>query len=206
MVVPALFKFGLKTLPEHCKLTPGIPLKPMLAFPTHSISEVLDRFESLSFTCEFKYDGERAQIHRLADGRAFIYSRNSENMTQKYPDIMSKLSLITIPDRSSVSYVLDCEVVAFNTKDHKILPFQTLSTRKRKDVSAESIEVQVCLFAFDILFLDGEPLLEKSFRERRALLYSNFHEVPGEFYFATHMDAQSTESIQQFLEESIQGF
>ena len=36
------------------------------------------------------------------------------------------------------------------------MPFQELSRRKRKDVKVEDIEVQVCLFAFDLLYLNGE--------------------------------------------------
>ena len=62
LVVPALLKSGIQKLRDTCKLTPGIPLKPMLAKPTKAIGEVLDRFEGKKFTCEYKYDGERAQV------------------------------------------------------------------------------------------------------------------------------------------------
>ena len=61
LVIPALLNVGIDKLREECKLTPGVPLKPMLAKPTKAIGEVLDKFEGKSFTCEYKYDGERAQ-------------------------------------------------------------------------------------------------------------------------------------------------
>lgn len=62
LVIPAVLESGIVGLREKCRLTPGVPLKPMLAKPTKAIGEVLDRFEDKKFTCEYKYDGERAQV------------------------------------------------------------------------------------------------------------------------------------------------
>ena len=54
------------------------------------------------------------------------------------------------------SCVFDAEAVAIDTATGKLLPFQELSRRKRKDVKVEDIQVRVCLFGFDLLYLNGE--------------------------------------------------
>jgi DNA ligase-1 len=95
LVVPALMTGGVENLHSVCKLTPGVPLKPMLAKPTKAITEVLDRFEGKEFTCEYKYDGERAQVHLLENGEIAVFSRNSENMSAKYPDLVEQVPRVS---------------------------------------------------------------------------------------------------------------
>jgi len=95
LVVPALMTGGVEKLRDVCKLTPGVPLKPMLAKPTKAITEVLDRFEGKEFTCEYKYDGERAQVHLLENGEIAVFSRNSENMSAKYPDLVEQVPRVS---------------------------------------------------------------------------------------------------------------
>ena len=91
-----MVKNGIMKLKETCNLRPGVPLKPMLAKPTKAIGEVLDRFEGKKFTCEYKYDGERAQVHKLEDGTVAVFSRNSEDMSKKYPDLMDQLPRVRV--------------------------------------------------------------------------------------------------------------
>ncbi|KAJ3506890.1 hypothetical protein NLJ89_g6607 [Agrocybe chaxingu] len=200
-VIPALLEVGIDGLRERCKLTPGVPLKPMLAKPTKAIGEVLDRFENKRFTCEYKYDGERAQVHKLEDGTVAVFSRNSEDMSKKYPDLVDQLPKCI--KESTKSFVLDSEAVAIDRTTGKLMPFQELSRRKRKDVKVEDIQVRVCLFAFDLLYLNGEPLLQLPLQKRRELLRQHFDIVPGEFDFAKSSDSETTEEIQSFLEESV---
>ncbi|ETW87187.1 hypothetical protein HETIRDRAFT_377982 [Heterobasidion irregulare TC 32-1] len=200
-VIPALLNVGIDGLREQCKLTPGVPLKPMLAKPTKAIGEVLDRFEGKRFTCEYKYDGERAQVHMLEDGKVSVFSRNSEDMSKKYPDLVEQLPHCI--KESTKSFVLDAEAVAIDRTTGKLMPFQELSKRKRKDVKVEDIQVRVCLFGFDLLYLNGEPLLHKTLLERRELLKEHFQPVEGEFAFAKSTDNESTEDIQAFLDVSV---
>ncbi|XP_063707133.1 DNA ligase 1 [Culicoides brevitarsis] len=202
-IIPVLIQEGIDGLEAKCKMVPGVPLKPMLALPTKGVHEIFERFEGQEFTCEWKYDGERAQIHINDEGKVYIYSRNSENNTSKYPDIISRIESVK---KSSVeSCILDCEAVAWDCENKKILPFQILSTRKRKDVSEADIKVQVCVFMFDLLYLNGASLIKEPFYERRRLLHEHFQEKDGEWKFATKIDSNDIEQVQQFLDEAVKG-
>ncbi|KAH3676311.1 hypothetical protein WICMUC_002107 [Wickerhamomyces mucosus] len=203
VIVKTAIEYGVLELDKHCTLKPGIPLKPMLAKPTKSITEVLDKFTGEDFTCEYKYDGERAQVHLLNDGNVRVYSRNSEDMSQRYPDIIDAVKGFLKSNVGTTSLILDCEAVAWSRDENKILPFQVLTTRKRKDVDIKDIKVQVCLFAFDILCLNDEPVIYKPLKERRELLYKTLQEVPGKFQFATSKNTSDMEELQQFLDQSV---
>ncbi|XP_053507185.1 DNA ligase 1 [Ictalurus furcatus] len=200
-IIPVMLKLGIDELPNHCKLTPGVPLRPMLAHPTKGVGEVMKRFDETAFTCEYKYDGERAQIHILYSGEVRIFSRNQEDNTSKYPDIISRMP--QVKKESVRSFVLDSEVVAWDREKKQIQPFQVLTTRKRKDVDASEIKVQVCVYAFDLLYLNGESLVREPLSKRRALLRQSFTEKEGEFVFARSLDSDNTETIAEFLEQSI---
>ncbi|XP_048079964.1 DNA ligase 1 isoform X3 [Ursus arctos] len=192
-IIPVLLEHGLERLPEHCKLSPGVPLKPMLAHPTRGVSEVLKRFEEAAFTCEYKYDGQRAQIHVLEGGEVKIFSRNQEDNTGKYPDIISRIPKIKLP--SVTSFILDTEAVAWDREKQQIQPFQ--------EVDAAEIQVQVCLYAFDLIYLNGESLVREPLSRRRQLLRENFVETEGEFVFAASLDTKDTDQIAEFLEQSV---
>uniref|UniRef100_T1INI8 DNA ligase 1 n=1 Tax=Strigamia maritima TaxID=126957 RepID=T1INI8_STRMM len=95
--------------------------------------------------------------------------------------------------------------VAWDPEKKQIRPFQILSTRKRKDANESEIKVQVCIFAFDLLYLNGESLVKKPFRERRELLNQHLNQEIGKFDFAKSVDSNNTDEIAEFLEEAIRG-
>ena len=203
LLIANILQYGLSDLPNHCTLTPGVPVEVMLGKPASSITAILDKFSDQLFTLEYKYDGERAQVHLTREGVIKVYSRNSEDNTRKYPDVVKRLPRYS--KEGVTEFIIDCECVAWDAVNKRLLPFQTLTTRKRKDVKEDEITVQVALFAFDLLYLNGKSYLGETLRARREALRSNFVEVEGEFAFAVSRDTGDVEEISHFLNEAVSG-
>jgi DNA ligase-1 len=192
-LVPTLLEIGVcDELLVRCGLTLHIPLMPMLGSITRDLSEMLTKLQGRDFTCEWKYDGQRAQVHCDDKGKVSIFSRHLELMTDKYPDLVALIPQIRGEGVSS--FIMEGEVVAVDKESGELRTFQTLTNRARKDVAISEIKVNVCLFAFDLMYLNGQPLLDRTFRERRELLRSLFVEVPRHFTWVKSLDATSQDS------------
>lgn len=82
----------------------------------------------------------------------------------------------------------------FQGNNFAILPFQALSTRARKAVQADEVTVRVCVFAFDMMMMNGESLLDVPFGVRRVRLQRSTRRVPGRFDFSQQSCFTATES------------
>ncbi|KAI6227492.1 DNA ligase [Aphelenchoides fujianensis] len=173
-----------------------------------SLLVIMKRFDGKEFACEWKYDGERCQIHRKWTGSAsemFIYSRNQENHTGKYPDIIDWMPAALVDP--NVEFITDGVVVAWDVVTESILPAEVLSKGKWKLDAKDEAEtkVTVCAFLFDLLYLNGESLVQKSYRERRDVLRATFKNSEGNIHVITSWDTTDTDEIQGGLEQAIRG-
>lgn len=192
-LVPCLLQVGISDeLLLRCGLALHIPLRPMLGSITRDLGEMLTKLQGRDFSCEYKYDGQRAQVHCDEKGKVSIFSRHLEVMTDKYPDLVALVP--TIRGEGVSSFILEGEVVAVDQETGDLKAFQTLTNRAKKDVAIDSIKVNVCLFSFDLMYLNGEELLNRPFRERRELLRSLFVEIPHQFTWVKNIDATSSDS------------
>ncbi|TVY68691.1 DNA ligase [Lachnellula suecica] len=202
-LIPVLLEIGVcDELLVRCGLALHIPLRPMLGSITRDLSEMLTKLQGRGFSCEYKYDGQRAQVHCDNEGKVSIFSRHLELMTDKYPDLVAMIPKIRGDGVSS--FIMEGEVVAVDQESGDLKTFQTLSNRARKDVAIGSVKVNVCLFAFDLMYLNGEPLLDRPFRERRGLLRSLFTEIPNQFTWVKSIDAtsQDSETVLEFFKNA----
>lgn len=202
-LVPVMLEIGVcEELLIRCGLTLHIPLRPMLGSITRDLAEMLTKLDGREFACEFKYDGQRAQIHCDEKGKVTIFSRHLELMTDKYPDLVALIPKVR--GEGVESFIMEGEVVAIDRQNGELKSFQTLSNRARKDVQIGSVTIDVCMYAFDLMYLNGQPLLDRPFRERRELLRSLFTEVPNHFTWVKSLDAtsQDAEVVSDFFKQA----
>jgi DNA ligase-1 len=170
------------------------PLGFMLASPVETPEEAVERFGgkktkanaegaevAQSFTeedgveafLEDKYDGMRAQVHCGAvdaPGRVAIYSRNREDVTESYPELVEAFGGVSTSDGAGL--IFDGEILGWDYTSGQALPFAVLGQRiGRKRVSNEwRAQVPVVFMAFDLMFAGGALLLALPLRERRNRL------------------------------------
>ncbi|WP_026370098.1 ATP-dependent DNA ligase [Kallotenue papyrolyticum] len=138
------------------------PLKFMLASPLTDPAEI-SAYISGSFFVEDKYDGIRAQVHKQGT-RLVIYSRTLDEITHRFPELHAPL--LNLPG----AWILDGEIVA--ARDGRILPFQALQPRLGRKAVDDALltSAPVVFIGYDILYQDGEVLLDTPLYMRRVRL------------------------------------
>ena len=92
-----------------------------------------------------------------------IFSRNLENMSVAYPDVMDIIREVAEVCPHLDNFILDSELTAYDQENDKILSFQTLAGRSRKHVNEEDLKKKVAIQAFDLIYLNGKSLLQETF-------------------------------------------
>jgi DNA ligase-1 len=170
------------------------PIKPMLAELAEDFEEVF-KYHQDGSSFEFKFDGARIQIHKKGD-EVMIFSRRLSDVTKSLPDIVS-MALGFEAD----TLLVDGEVVAVDGAG-KPLPFQDLMRRFRRvhDVDELVKEIPLRLYLFDIVFLDGELLIDSLYKERRRTL----SKVCGEELVADRIVTTNVNEAEDFLKDALE--
>lgn len=137
---------------------------------------------------EDKYDGIRCQLHKVGT-RVALYSRDLKEITSTF------LELVDATRTVESDFIADGEILAM--RDGKALPFADLQRRlgrKEADLFL-SQEVPVCYVAFDLLWFNGESLLNRPLQDRRETLVSLQH-----FELSKITSAGSIEEIESAFE------
>jgi len=173
-------------------MQPFTPINFMLADVMFSAKEIAEYYGK-PLISEYKYDGIRAQMHKIGN-KVKIFSRRLEDITTPFPEIVDAAL------QHKNDFILDGEIVPF--RDSKPLPFNDLQRRlRRKNVDQDLInEIPVVYAAYDILYLDGSSRIKESLMNRKEMLNKiGFNRPLINSPFAV---LDSEESIASMFEES----
>ncbi len=141
------------------------PVGFMLATPVETAEDIFGD-ETKTMQVEEKYDGIRAQVHKGAAG-VKMFSRTLDPITE-FPELQKPVA--ALPGE----LILDGEILAWHGS--RPLPFTELQQRlgrKQMDLWLQH-DIPVKFLAFDLLYQDGELLLDTPLAERRKRLEEIF--------------------------------
>ncbi|RMF90812.1 MAG: ATP-dependent DNA ligase [Methanobacteriota archaeon] len=179
-------------------VTVGRPLRPMLAQAAPSLEEALKEGDEVAV--EIKYDGARVQIHKKGkDVR--IFSRRLEDVTEALPDVAG-YALASI---GAGEAIVDGEAVAVDPETKRPRPFQEILRRFRRkyDIQQTAQEIPFETHIFDILYKDGELLIDRPFRERRKMLEALLKEEKGRFMLAKQLVTGDIKEAERFYHDAL---
>jgi DNA ligase-1 len=188
---------GLKGIKKFQVLV-GEPIRPMLAERLSSPEEILEKLGGRCIA-EYKYDGERIQIHKKGD-EVVLFSRRLENISSQYPDAIGFVQKYVKVKNA----ILEAECVAVDTDTGEMRPFQELMHRRRKyGIQKAMEEYPVSLFMFDALYVGGKDLTLEPYPTRRQALEKSIEES-DKVKTATYLITNDVKELEKFFLEAIE--
>ncbi len=183
---------GLKKV----KIVLGMPMMVQLAEKSPTLKEALESFENPSL--EYKYDGMRTIIQKK-DGKIWIFTRNLEDVTRQFPDIVELCKKGILAKEC----VIEGETIGMDRG--KPLPFQHLSQRIQRKYDIEEMvkKIPVKINLFDATYLDGEMLLLKPLMERRKILEKIINPVSGKFQMSEQLVTKNFAEADKFYKKAL---
>ncbi|KAF9071362.1 DNA ligase 4 [Rhodocollybia butyracea] len=197
-----LYDPNLRLNPDEKSVQLFHAFTPMLCKrPTKTIELTVKEMDGLEFFIEEKLDGERMQLHKR--GNEYFYcSRKGTDYTYLYGKHKATGSLTPrlAPafDGRVDSAILDGEMLVWDEESGRTLPFGTLKTAAL-DKSKKG--PKPCFKIFDMVYLNGQSLLDKSTSFRKRNLRSCLTEIKGVIEFATEHKGKSAADVRAKMEE-----
>jgi len=190
---------GIKEL-EKIKLTPGHPIKLMLAQKAESVE---DGFEKCGKPCafEYKYDGFRMLMNKQESGEIRIFTRRLDEVTNQFPEVVEYLK----KHINARSFMLDGEAIGFDPKTKKYTPFEAVSQRIRRKHNIQEIikKLPIEVNAFDIIYLDGKSLIDESFETRTKILRKLIRPQKHKFRYSHQLITDDPKKAKAFYKEAL---
>ena len=175
------------------------PVNPMLST---AVSTIHGAFEALGRTVQIeqKLDGFRVQIHK-DNNKIVLYSRRLDDITAQFKELLPVLERCI----KAKNFIIDTEVVGYDPKTGKKLPFQNISQRiKRKyDIERVAKEIPVEINVFDIIYYNGKNLINKPLKERRKILEMIVKQKPNNIALTKKLVTDNEDEAEKFYKDSL---